>query len=211
MHVIISSVTENRKAVSNEFELSRDRSSIRKRTSYKGALMIFAHNHNADHPGIPNNINNNNNNYNNNNLNMNVLSDLVVEPLRLQVAKYVEYLFGDVNFPKDNHLQRLARQNKDGFVPLLEIMKFPRMRKMCTDRTRVVEWLSQSDVVVCSEDGNYMRRRKPLPELRKVVYAKDSVEEGLVDPPTSFTVMTYSITHSKKKTFKCCIILIDSE
>lgn len=145
---------------------------------------------------ISNNLNNNNHNNNNNNNannNNNNGMDFVVEPLHLQVTKYVEYLFGDVNFPKDGHLQRLAKQNVDGFVALQEIMKFPRMRKMCTDRARIVEWLSQSDIVACSDDGNYMRRKNPLPELRKVILSKDATE-GLTDEsPDSFTVMTYNI------------------
>ena len=76
----------------------------------------------------------------------NQMIDCVVEPLRLQVTKYVEYLFGDVNFPKDNFLQSLSKQNKEGFIPLHEIMSFPRMRKLCTDRARVVEWLANSEV-----------------------------------------------------------------
>jgi hypothetical protein len=115
--------------------LSTDKSSLRKKTSYKGALMVYPNpnpnpnsnlNPNPDHIILPNHI------------------DCTVEPLKLQVTKYVEYLFGDVNFPKDNFL--LSKQNKEGFIALHEVMSFPRMRKLCTDRARVVEWLAHSDV-----------------------------------------------------------------
>lgn len=126
-------MTLERKVTSTIFELSSDKLSLRRKTSYKGALMVYHSNPSPDRSTPPQNNNNQ-------------MRDYVTEPLRLQVTKYVEYLFGDVNFPKDNHMQGLSKQNKEGFIALHEIMSFPHMRKLCTDRTRVVEWLAHSDV-----------------------------------------------------------------
>lgn len=178
-------------ASSNVFELSNDKYSLRRKTSYNGSLMIF---HDRT-----------------------VSLDYMIEPLPLQVTKYVEYLFGDVNFPKDNYMQSLSKQNEDGFIPLHEIMQFPRMRKMCTDHASVVEWLAHSDVVELSEDKTFLKRKNPLPEFRKMVFVQSlaskigpgssrvgsgsgsntstSMGAGLegLDDSNSFTVMTYNI------------------
>jgi hypothetical protein len=52
----------------------------------------------------------------------------------------------------------------------------------------------QIKVVAWSEDMNFMRRKKPLPELRKIVYTQTPQGPDTVDEsPQTFTVMTYSI------------------
>lgn len=97
--------------------------------------------------------------------------DYVVEPLRLQVTKYIEYLFGDVNFPKDNFMQSLSKQNKEGFIALRDVMNFPRMRKLCTDSARVVEWLAHSDVHLPSSSLLSLRSLYCLPSPQPNVYS----------------------------------------
>lgn len=160
-------------APSNIFELSNDRSSVRKKTSYKGALMFHDRSSSSSNSSV---------------------GDSIVEPLPVQVRKYVEYLFGDVNFPKDAYLQKLASQNEGGFVPLHELMNFPRMAKLCQDPRSVFDWLQQSDLVEFSEDVKFIRKKKPPLELRKMVFAKQFLNAPLdVDEKLSFTVMSYNV------------------
>jgi len=100
-----------------------------------------------------------------------------------------------VNFSKDAHMQGLSAQFMDGFIPLREIMQFPRMRRMCTDPAYVVEWLAHSDVVMWSPDRSALKRKRPLLELRKTVFAASAVTgaDSMDDSTNTFSVMSYNI------------------
>jgi lupus La protein len=118
----------------------------------------------------------------------NVVSDASVLPEsqdQKEILKQVEFYFSDENFPKDKFLYTTSQKNH-GWVPISTICMFSRMKRF-KPVTAVVEALKQSEELLeVSEDGELVRRKKPLVEpkpeervdtLSRCVYAKGFGEE----------------------------------
>mmetsp|Transcript_26972 Transcript_26972/g.20178 ORF Transcript_26972/g.20178 Transcript_26972/m.20178 type:complete len:88 (-) Transcript_26972:18-281(-) len=79
------------------------------------------------------------------------------ENVEKQIQKQMEYYFGDKNYPKDSFLQNQAKKH-EGFVPLAEVMKFNKMRKLTKSKEQVLRAIKDSKVVEVSEDRAMLRK-----------------------------------------------------
>lgn len=77
-----------------------------------------------------------------------------------QCLKQVEFYFSDFNLPYDKFLRMTAEKN-GGWVPITTIATFNRMKRF-RPVDKVVESLRSSKEVEVSEDGENVRRIKPL-------------------------------------------------
>jgi len=84
--------------------------------------------------------------------------------LKARVKKQVEFYFGDSNLPQDKFLRGKCEESAEGWVDLVVITTFSRMRSITNDVSVIIEALSDSTVVELSEDSARIRRREPLPE-----------------------------------------------
>ncbi|XVF40151.1 hypothetical protein PTKIN_Ptkin01aG0088200 [Pterospermum kingtungense] len=90
-----------------------------------------------------------------------VLSD----DLKNKIIKQVEYYFSDENLPTDKHMMGLIKKNKEGFVPILVISSFRKMKKLTRSYPAIVAALKESSLLVVSSDGKKVKRRNPLPSI----------------------------------------------
>ena len=52
------------------------------------------------------------------------------EARRAQLRKQTEFYFSDRNYPNDRHLQALAARSPEEWVPLAELVRFPRIERL---------------------------------------------------------------------------------
>ncbi|MCO5597989.1 hypothetical protein L7F22_052078 [Adiantum nelumboides] len=95
----------------------------------------------------------------------------------------VEFYFNDSNLPFDKFLWTLTRKDPEGFVPIATLASFKRMQpiKDAIGLPKIAEVLRSSEFLEVSEDGERVKRRKPLVPVKdafaRSVYAKGFPEE----------------------------------
>ncbi|KAG2228161.1 hypothetical protein INT45_009207 [Circinella minor] len=106
-----------------------------------------------------------------------------------KILKQVEFYFSDSNFPFDKYLYLLSKKNSEGWVPLNIVAGFKKMKMITEDINVVVSALrsNNSDLVELNEEGDQIRRTKPLVEqnfVSRSIYAKGFplVDEGAEKP-----------------------------
>ncbi|GLT59213.1 hypothetical protein SLA2020_320460 [Shorea laevis] len=90
---------------------------------------------------------------------------VLTEDLKHKIVKQVEYYFSNENLPTDKYLMNLIKKNKEGFVPILVIASFRKMKKLTTDYSLIVDALKESSLLVVSSDGKRVKRSNPLPVI----------------------------------------------
>ena len=85
-----------------------------------------------------------------------------VEETKLAALRQVEYYFSDESYPFDEYIK--SKVSAEGWIDLVEIAGFPKMKKITEDASVIVAALGESDSVEVSEDGTKLKRKFPTPD-----------------------------------------------
>ncbi|KAJ4980922.1 hypothetical protein NE237_031759 [Protea cynaroides] len=94
-------------------------------------------------------------------------SELVVvtDDLKDKIIRQVEDYFSDENLSRDTFLTHHVKKDKEGFVPVVLIASFKKMKKLVRDISVILAALQESTQLVLSSDGKMVKRLCPLPEV----------------------------------------------
>nr|XP_034968585.1 la-related protein 7 isoform X1 [Zootoca vivipara]XP_034968586.1 la-related protein 7 isoform X1 [Zootoca vivipara]XP_034968587.1 la-related protein 7 isoform X1 [Zootoca vivipara]XP_034968588.1 la-related protein 7 isoform X1 [Zootoca vivipara]XP_034968589.1 la-related protein 7 isoform X1 [Zootoca vivipara]XP_034968591.1 la-related protein 7 isoform X1 [Zootoca vivipara] len=92
-----------------------------------------------------------------------------VKQVLSDIAKQVDFWFGDVNLHKDRFLREQIEKSRDGYVDISLLVSFNKMKKLTTDRKLIARAVKSSSVVELDLEGIRIRRRQPLGEQPKDV------------------------------------------
>ncbi|KAG8454050.1 hypothetical protein GDO86_000619 [Hymenochirus boettgeri] len=87
-----------------------------------------------------------------------------VKQVLSDIAKQVEFWFGDVNLHKDRYLREQIEKTRDGYIDISLLASFNKMKKITTDSKLIARAIKKSSVVELNMDGTKIRRRFPLGE-----------------------------------------------
>ncbi|KAM5192696.1 la-related protein 7 isoform 2-T2 [Mantella aurantiaca] len=87
-----------------------------------------------------------------------------VKQLLADIAKQVDFWFGDVNLHKDRFLREQIEKSRDGFVDISLLASFNKMKKLTTDSKLIARAVKNSLVVEMDLENTKIRRRLPLGE-----------------------------------------------
>lgn len=90
-----------------------------------------------------------------------------VKQVLADIAKQVDFWFGDANLHKDRFLREQIEKSRDGYVDISLLVSFNKMKKLTTDGKLIARALKSSSVVELDLEGTRIRRRKPLGERPK--------------------------------------------
>ncbi|KAM3938993.1 la-related protein 7 [Leptodactylus fuscus] len=102
-----------------------------------------------------------------------------VKQLLADIAKQVDFWFGDVNLHKDRFLMEQIEKSRDGYIDLSLLASFNKMKKLTTDPKLIARALKNSSIVEVNLDGTKIRRRHPLGEKPQDVDARTVYAELL--------------------------------
>ncbi|NXX44105.1 LARP7 protein, partial [Tricholaema leucomelas] len=92
-----------------------------------------------------------------------------VKQVLADIAKQVDFWFGDVNLHKDKFLREQIEKSRDGYVDISLLVSFNKMKKLTTDGKLIARAVKSSSVVELDLEGTRIRRRQPLGEQPKDV------------------------------------------
>ncbi|XP_028932828.1 la-related protein 7 isoform X2 [Ornithorhynchus anatinus] len=92
-----------------------------------------------------------------------------VKQVLSDIAKQVDFWFGDANLHKDRFLREQIEKSRDGYVDISLLVSFNKMKKLTTDGKLIARALKSSAVVELDLEGTRIRRRQPLGERPKDV------------------------------------------
>ncbi|XP_030306035.1 la-related protein 7 [Calypte anna] len=87
-----------------------------------------------------------------------------VKQVLADIAKQVDFWFGDVNLHKDRFLREQIEKSRDGYVDISLLVSFNKMKKLTTDGKLIARAVKGSSVVELDLEGTRIRRRQPLGE-----------------------------------------------
>ncbi|XP_036089284.1 la-related protein 7 isoform X1 [Rousettus aegyptiacus] len=87
-----------------------------------------------------------------------------VKQVLADIAKQVDFWFGDANLHKDRFLREQIEKSRDGYVDISLLVSFNKMKKLTTDGKLIARALRSSAVVELDLEGTRIRRKKPLGE-----------------------------------------------
>uniref|UniRef100_A0A7N5K674 La-related protein 7 n=1 Tax=Ailuropoda melanoleuca TaxID=9646 RepID=A0A7N5K674_AILME len=90
-----------------------------------------------------------------------------VKQVLADIAKQVDFWFGDANLHKDRFLREQIEKSRDGYVDISLLVSFNKMKKLTTDGKLIARALRSSSVVELDLEGTRIRRKKPLGERPK--------------------------------------------
>lgn len=90
-----------------------------------------------------------------------------VRQVLADIAKQVDFWFGDANLHKDRFLREQIEKSRDGYVDISLLVSFNKMKKLTTDGKLIARALKSSAVVELDLEGTRIRRKKPLGERPK--------------------------------------------
>ncbi|XP_036857062.2 la-related protein 7 isoform X2 [Manis javanica] len=90
-----------------------------------------------------------------------------VKQVLADIAKQVDFWFGDANLHKDRFLREHIEKSRDGYVDISLLVSFNKMKKLTTDGKLIARALKSSAVVELDLEGTRIRRKKPLGERPK--------------------------------------------
>ncbi|XP_067400767.1 la-related protein 7 isoform X2 [Emydura macquarii macquarii] len=92
-----------------------------------------------------------------------------VKQVLSDIAKQVDFWFGDVNLHKDKFLREQIEKSRDGYVDISLLVSFNKMKKLTTDGKLIARAVKSSSIVELDLEGTRIRRRQPLGEQPKDV------------------------------------------
>lgn len=90
-----------------------------------------------------------------------------VKQVLADIAKQVDFWFGDANLHKDKFLREQIEKSRDGYVDISLLLSFNKMKKLTTDGKLIARALKSSAIVELDLEGTKIRRKKPLGERPK--------------------------------------------
>ncbi|XP_037686418.1 la-related protein 7 isoform X2 [Choloepus didactylus] len=90
-----------------------------------------------------------------------------VKQVLADIAKQVDFWFGDANLHKDRFLREQIEKSRDGYVDISLLVSFNKMKKLTTDGKLIARALKSSAIVELDLEGTRIRRKKPLGERPK--------------------------------------------
>uniref|UniRef100_A0A8C2M0D5 La-related protein 7 n=1 Tax=Cricetulus griseus TaxID=10029 RepID=A0A8C2M0D5_CRIGR len=90
-----------------------------------------------------------------------------VKQVLADIAKQVDFWFGDANLHKDRFLREQIEKSRDGKVDICLLVSFNKMKKLTTHGKLIARALKSSSVVELDLEGTRIRRKKPLVERPK--------------------------------------------
>ncbi|XP_070272929.1 la-related protein 7 isoform X2 [Myotis yumanensis] len=87
-----------------------------------------------------------------------------VKQVLADIAKQVDFWFGDANLHKDRFLREQIEKSRDGYVDISLLVSFNKMKKLTTDKKLIARALKSSAVVELDLEGTRIRRKQPLGE-----------------------------------------------
>ncbi|XP_055484306.1 la-related protein 7 isoform X2 [Psammomys obesus] len=90
-----------------------------------------------------------------------------VKQVLADIAKQVDFWFGDANLHKDRFLREQIEKSRDGYVDISLLVSFNKMKKLTTDGKLIARALKSSSVVELDLEGTRIRRKKPLGDRPK--------------------------------------------
>ncbi|XP_069834591.1 la-related protein 7 [Dendropsophus ebraccatus] len=102
-----------------------------------------------------------------------------VKQLLADIAKQVDFWFGDVNLHKDRFLREQIEKSRDGYIDISLLASFNKMKKLTTDPKLIARALKNSSVVEINLESTKIRRRLPLGEKPQDVDARTVYAELL--------------------------------
>ncbi|XP_075056572.1 la-related protein 7 [Mixophyes fleayi] len=102
-----------------------------------------------------------------------------VKQLLADIAKQVDFWFGDVNLHKDRFLREQIEKSRDGYIDLSILASFNKMKKLTTDAKLIARAVKNSSVVEVNLDSTKIRRRLPLGQKPEDVDARTVYAELL--------------------------------
>ena len=98
-----------------------------------------------------------------------------------KIVKQIEFYFGDGNYPRDNFLQKVSKEN-DGWIPIATLLTFNRLKQLTSETDHVAQAIKTSiasspaedPLLEISEDNQRVRRVRAIadPEHLKEVSLK---------------------------------------
>lgn len=85
-----------------------------------------------------------------------------MKKLMSDIREQMEFYFGDSNLLKDRFLKKQMDQSSEGYVELSLFQNFNKMKALSTDVSVIAKALKKSDLLQVSEDGQLVRRTKPI-------------------------------------------------
>lgn len=82
-----------------------------------------------------------------------------VKQVLADIAKQVDFWFGDANLHKDRFLREQIEKSRDGYVDISLLVSFNKMKKLTTDRKLIARALKSSAVVELDLEGTRIRRK----------------------------------------------------
>lgn len=95
------------------------------------------------------------------------------------ILRQCEFYFSDANILKDQFLLNQVKGSKDGWIKLVIIEKFKKIKQLSECHDTVLKALSSSAKLEVSEDGLSIRRRDPLPQWDPKVYRRSIIISDL--------------------------------
>ncbi|XP_040274287.1 la-related protein 7 isoform X2 [Bufo bufo] len=105
-----------------------------------------------------------------------------VKQLLADIAKQVDFWFGDVSLHKDRFLREQIEKSRDGYIDISLLATFNKMKKLTTDHKLIARALKNSSVVEINLEGTKIRRLHPIGEKPQDVDAR-TVYALLNNPP----------------------------
>jgi len=79
-----------------------------------------------------------------------------------KLRKQIEYYFGDFNLPCDRFMNKVIKENKDGWFPAETLLKFKKVKDAEVGLCEIVEACMDSDVVKVNDAQTHIKRKHPL-------------------------------------------------
>ena len=91
------------------------------------------------------------------------------EEIQKEIRLQIEYYLSDENLETDEFFHKLISEDKQGYLDLEYIMQCNKVKKAGWDKAKIIEVISNSELIELNSDKNKIRRKgnKPLPPLNE--------------------------------------------
>jgi lupus La protein len=98
-------------------------------------------------------------------------SDDTTQQLHSQILSQIEFYFGEPNLRRDKWLRQRIESDKEGWVPVADLMTFNKLKAITTDPVQVANALLKSEILELDPTGVKVRNRqvKNLPQMQDAI------------------------------------------
>ena len=124
------------------------------------------------------------------------MSEAEREDLSGRILRQVEFYFGDAHYPKDHILRALAGGDPDGFVDIMIVMSFKKMRRLCNFIEFVAFALLGSSIVTVDSSKRRVKRTHPVPKDLEEALTRTVLVENLMPSATIESIHAHFVQHA---------------